>query len=68
MGGVESSEDSNDPDHQKGLGYRVFNLCKGSPAHEAGLQIYFDYIVGVEGRPVDGDQQSKYLFGRYGLC
>ncbi|CAD7924288.1 unnamed protein product [Amoebophrya sp. A120] len=60
MGGVESSEDSNDPDQQKGLGYRVFNLCKGSPAHEAGLQIYFDYIVGVEGRPVDGDQQRFF--------
>eukprot|EP00392_Amoebophrya_sp_AT5.2_P013901 g14033.t1 len=54
--GAEQSSDGSPRKHEKGFGYRVFNLCKGSPAHEAGLQIYFDYIVAVEGRPVDGDQ------------
>ncbi|CAD7934935.1 unnamed protein product [Amoebophrya sp. A25] len=44
----------------KGLGYRIFNLSRGSPAHAAGLQIYFDYICAVDGERVDGNQRPFY--------
>lgn len=40
----------------KGTGYRVFNLCRGSPAHEVGLEIYFDFVIALDGSPVDANQ------------
>ncbi len=41
-------------------GYRVFNLFAGSPAHQAGLAVYFDYVVGVDGRRVSRDQAKFF--------
>lgn len=45
----------------EGSGYRVFNLYHGSPAYEAGLEVYFDYIVAINDQPVDGRQTSRNI-------
>jgi hypothetical protein len=39
-------------------GFRVFRLVPGGPAHEAGLEVFFDFIAEVDGTIVESDQQS----------
>jgi hypothetical protein len=39
-------------------GFRVFRVVPGGPAHEAGLEIFFDYVVEVNGIVVDSETQS----------
>ena len=39
-------------------GFRVFRVVAGGPADEAGLEIFFDYVVEVDGTVVESDQQS----------
>ena len=39
-------------------GFRVFRVSGGSPASEAGLEVFFDYIVEVDGKPIESEQQS----------
>ncbi|CAG8457672.1 10711_t:CDS:2 [Paraglomus brasilianum] len=52
MGGTQSS--------QSGKGYHVLRVYDGSPAHEAGIEPFFDYVVGINGFPLD-NPESKTL-------
>ncbi|CAG8582275.1 157_t:CDS:2 [Acaulospora colombiana] len=45
MGGTQSST--------KGRGYHVLRVQENSPAHKAGMEQLFDYIVGINGIPLD---------------
>ncbi|CAG8718563.1 2795_t:CDS:2, partial [Cetraspora pellucida] len=45
MGGSQSSV--------KGYGYHVLRVKENSPAHTAGIEPFFDYIVGINGIPLD---------------
>ncbi|KAF4701843.1 Golgi reassembly-stacking protein 2, partial [Perkinsus olseni] len=45
-----SSSSSIDPGH--GGGFRIMSVREGSPAHMAGLEAYFDYIVWLDGTKV----------------
>lgn len=53
MGGGQSS------DTNVG-GFRVFKVTMGSPAFEAGLEVFFDFIVEINGCPMDSNQQTFY--------
>jgi len=39
-------------------GFRVFKVNAGSPAAEAGLEVFFDFIVEINGTPMDPDQAT----------
>ncbi|CAG8496356.1 5610_t:CDS:2 [Ambispora gerdemannii] len=45
MGGAQSAD--------KGHGYHVLRVQENSPAHLAGIEPFFDYIVGINGIPLD---------------
>ncbi|CAJ1410737.1 unnamed protein product [Effrenium voratum] len=47
MGGNQSAEVG---------GFRIFKVNDGSPAAEAGLEVFFDFIVEINGQPMDADQ------------
>mmetsp|Transcript_6103 Transcript_6103/g.13540 ORF Transcript_6103/g.13540 Transcript_6103/m.13540 type:complete len:446 (-) Transcript_6103:95-1432(-) len=49
MGGVESIDDPG--------GYRVFKVYSGGPVEEAGLEVFFDFIIEVNGHRCDPDQR-----------
>lgn len=51
MGGSSSSELG---------GVRVFKVSPGGPAAEAGLEVYFDFIVEVNGKPMDNSGQQAF--------
>ena len=42
-------------------GFRVFRIVEGGPASEAGLEIFFDFVVEVNGVVVESDKQSLAL-------
>ena len=39
-------------------GFRIFKVNPGSPAAEAGLEVFFDFIVEIDGVPMDADQAT----------
>jgi C-terminal processing protease CtpA/Prc len=41
-------------------GFRVFRVFPDSPAAEAGLEVFFDYVVEVDGNVVESEQQSFF--------
>eukprot|EP00435_Cladocopium_sp_Y103_P020161 s1760_g4.t3 len=49
MGGSQSSEIG---------GFRIFKVNDGSPAAEAGLEVFFDFIVEINGVLMDADQTT----------
>jgi len=51
MGGSASTEIS---------GQRVFKVNPGSPAAEAGLEVFFDFIVAVNGEKFEPGEQSSF--------
>ncbi|KAL1934268.1 hypothetical protein VTP01DRAFT_6450 [Rhizomucor pusillus] len=52
MGGTQSTE-------QGRHGFHVLRVKENSPAHQAGIDQFFDYIVGIDGVSVDdGDTQA----------
>jgi len=51
MGGSASTEVS---------GQRVFKVNPGSPAAEAGLEVFFDFIVAVNGEKIEPGEQSTF--------
>ncbi|KAF0498160.1 Grasp55 grasp domain protein [Gigaspora margarita] len=57
MGGAQSSA--------KGYGYHVLRVKENSPAHTAGIEPFFDYIVGINGVTLDTESsvfQEQLLF------
>ncbi|CAG8463196.1 7446_t:CDS:2 [Racocetra fulgida] len=57
MGGSQSSA--------KGYGYHILRVKENSPAHTAGIEPFFDYIVGINGIPLDTETsvfQEQLLF------
>lgn len=42
-------------------GFRVFRVVTGGPADQAGLELFFDYVVEVNGVVVESDKQSLAL-------
>lgn len=44
-----------DPTH----GFRVVNVVAGSPAYQAGIQSLFDFIIGINGHSIVGEQQPQ---------
>lgn len=42
-------------------GFRVFRVVEGGPASEAGLEIFFDFVVEVNGVVIESDKQSLAL-------
>ncbi|KAF4651239.1 Golgi reassembly-stacking protein 2 [Perkinsus olseni] len=53
-----SSSSSIDPGH--GGGFRIMSVREGSPAHMAGLEAYFDYIVGLDGMKVSENHDDFF--------
>ncbi|CAG8576041.1 8319_t:CDS:2 [Acaulospora morrowiae] len=47
MGGAQSSA--------KGHGYHVLRVQENSPSQQAGIESFFDYIVGINGIPLDSE-------------
>ena len=41
-------------------GFRVFRVFPDGPAAEAGLEVFFDYVVEVDGNVVESEQQSFF--------
>lgn len=41
-------------------GVRVFKVNRGSPAAEAGLEVFFDFIINVNGTEMDQDGQQSF--------
>mmetsp|Transcript_47924 Transcript_47924/g.138675 ORF Transcript_47924/g.138675 Transcript_47924/m.138675 type:complete len:505 (-) Transcript_47924:103-1617(-) len=41
-------------------GFRIFKVNPGSPAFEAGLEVFFDFIVDIGGTKMDSDQNSFF--------
>ena len=39
-------------------GFRIFKVNDGSPAAEAGLEVFFDFIVEINGVLMDADQTT----------
>ena len=39
-------------------GFRIFKVNPGSPAAEAGLEVFFDFIVEIDGVHMDADQAT----------
>ena len=39
-------------------GFRIFKVNAGSPAAEAGLEVFFDFIVEINGVAMDADQTT----------
>ena len=39
-------------------GFRIFKVNDGSPAAEAGLEVFFDFIVEINGVVMDADQTT----------
>eukprot|EP00123_Amoebidium_parasiticum_P004170 comp15455_c0_seq1/m.12427 comp15455_c0_seq1/g.12427 ORF comp15455_c0_seq1/g.12427 comp15455_c0_seq1/m.12427 type:complete len:283 (-) comp15455_c0_seq1:316-1164(-) len=56
MGGQQSSEVSAEGVEQGDLGFHVLKLEPDSPALIAGLEPYFDFIVGVNGQHLQGEE------------
>ncbi|CAK0825412.1 unnamed protein product, partial [Prorocentrum cordatum] len=44
-------------------GVRVFKVSQGSPAAEAGLEVFFDFILEVNGVKMDPNYQQKFSEG-----
>lgn len=66
MGAQEShfSPDDSNPSALRGIkGYHVLRVAESSPASEAGIEPFFDYIVGIGGQPIteDGDLLTNWL-------
>eukprot|EP00913_Durusdinium_trenchii_P027566 g25856.t1 len=40
-------------------GFRIFKVNEGSPASEAGLEVFFDFIVEINGLQMDADQSHS---------
>ncbi|KAF4726310.1 Golgi reassembly-stacking protein 2 [Perkinsus olseni] len=55
---TSSSSSSIDPSH--GGGFRIMSVREGSPAHMAGLEAYFDYIVGLDGMKVSENHDDFF--------
>ncbi|CAE8590630.1 unnamed protein product, partial [Polarella glacialis] len=53
MGAGSSSE------HEIG-GVRVFKVTPGSPAAEAGLEVFFDFILAINGTKLEPGEQSVF--------
>lgn len=47
-----------DPTH----GFRVLHVVPGSPAMEAGLESVFDFIVGINGHEIVGQQPQQHAY------
>lgn len=41
-------------------GFRIFKVNPGSPAFEAGLEVFFDFIVDIGGTKMDSDQKTFF--------
>eukprot|EP00928_Gymnodinium_smaydae_P032418 TRINITY_DN23483_c0_g4_i1.p1 TRINITY_DN23483_c0_g4~~TRINITY_DN23483_c0_g4_i1.p1 ORF type:complete len:477 (+),score=77.92 TRINITY_DN23483_c0_g4_i1:35-1432(+) len=46
--------------HTQAGGFRVFKVTPGGPASEAGLEVFFDFIVDIDGVKMDADQMTFY--------
>ncbi|GAA6061530.1 hypothetical protein JCM10212_004520 [Sporobolomyces blumeae] len=55
MGQAESSQASHDPSLSTNAAFHVLRVADHSPAAEAGLEPFFDFIVGAQGRQL-GDE------------
>ena len=53
MGSNNSAEPIQDVE-----GFRIVHVATGSPAEDAGLESFFDYVTHVLGEPVDGNEQN----------
>lgn len=49
-----------DGDSEVDGGYRVFNVYRDSPAAEAGIEVYFDFIVALNDVAVDNVKQNFF--------
>lgn len=47
------------------IGYQIMSVAEGSPAHQSGLQPYFDYIFEVGGLPVDPNGETSKVCNIY---
>lgn len=52
MGGGQSAPEEG--------GFRIFKVNAGSPAFEAGLEVFFDFIIEINGVKVESDQTSFF--------
>lgn len=52
MGGGQSSQEIG--------GFRIFKVNPGSPAHEAGLEVFFDFIIEINGTKMDSNQNTFF--------
>lgn len=59
MGQAESSPKEVDYSNVPTLGYRVLGVQPNSPASEAGLVSFFDFLVGANGRMLFGGGSHK---------
>ena len=59
MGAGQSTEDGSGPKSQTTLGYHVLKVTGNSPAENAGLEPFFDYLVGING--VALEQETSML-------
>ena len=41
-------------------GFRIFTIVPNSPADVAGLEVFFDFVVEVNGMVVESDKQSFF--------
>lgn len=56
--GVEGCEGWKCPRSIEIGGFRIFKVNDGSPAAEAGLEVFFDFIVEINGVVMDADQTT----------